>query len=318
MIRVCYWQGERVKTLSAADFSSLQQLQAKWVWVDFNEASSAQIRTVLDGVSGLGVTVSDHFLDHEINPRIEMHGEDTAVWSVRGLDARTETIDFGVIQLAFLWFGNILFTRHQVFSPSIDLRWTALMEGQGKVPASALEVGLVVCQTVFDRYVPIVRRLEARLDVIEDELLATSNDKLLIELTEYKTRLRKIRRNTTYHLQVFSVLAEGLPNKKPRALHGVRDTLDRIMNLSLTFHDMCGDLIDGYISLSSHRMNQIMKVLTMITAVFVPLGFLAGIYGMNFENMPELGMPNGYFVLLSAMACLAAGILLVFRIRRWF
>lgn len=83
------------------------------------------------------------------------------------------------------------------------------------------------------------------------------------------------------------------------------------------YYEICGDLVDGYISLTSHRLNNTMKVLTIITAIFVPLSFLAGVYGMNFENMPELGMRYSYFILLGVMGSVAVGMLLLFRKLRW-
>jgi magnesium transporter len=76
-------------------------------------------------------------------------------------------------------------------------------------------------------------------------------------------------------------------------------------------------MIDSYISIASHHLNQIMKVLTIITAIFVPLSFLAGIYGMNFEYMPELHTPSGYFILLAIMLAIATILLLIFRKKRW-
>jgi magnesium transporter len=97
----------------------------------------------------------------------------------------------------------------------------------------------------------------------------------------------------------------------------VYEHLERIASLSSLLHDLAADLIDGYISVASHRLNQIMKVLTIVTAIFVPLGFLAGIYGMNFENMPELHSPWGYYGLLSVMGLIAGGLLLVFKRKRW-
>jgi magnesium transporter len=72
-------------------------------------------------------------------------------------------------------------------------------------------------------------------------------------------------------------------------------------------HEICGDLINGYLSISSHQLNNTMRVLTVITAIFVPLTFIAGIYGMNFDNMPELHMPYGYFYTLGGMLVIAAG-----------
>ncbi len=83
------------------------------------------------------------------------------------------------------------------------------------------------------------------------------------------------------------------------------------------FYEICGDLIEGYISLSSHQLNLTMRVLTVITAVFVPLSFIAGLYGMNFEYIPELKFAGGYFVVLGVMIVTALGLLGLFRKKGW-
>jgi magnesium transporter len=92
---------------------------------------------------------------------------------------------------------------------------------------------------------------------------------------------------------------------------------ERVNSLTTLYYELASDLIDSYISIASHRLNQVMKILTIITAVFIPLGFLAGIYGMNFENMPELHSRNGYFILLGVMASIVLLLLFVFRKIRW-
>ncbi|WP_304440923.1 CorA family divalent cation transporter, partial [Oleiphilus sp. HI0132] len=78
-----------------------------------------------------------------------------------------------------------------------------------------------------------------------------------------------------------------------------------------------GDLIDGYLSISAHQLNETMRVLTVITAVFVPLSFLAGLYGMNFDYIPELKVENGYFYLLAIMLSLSTGLVYWFKRKRW-
>ena len=83
------------------------------------------------------------------------------------------------------------------------------------------------------------------------------------------------------------------------------------------YYEISGDLIEGYISLSSHRLNSTMKVLTIITAIFVPLSFLAGLYGMNFDNIPELHFHYGYFFVLGVMILIAGSMLALFRRMRW-
>jgi len=82
-------------------------------------------------------------------------------------------------------------------------------------------------------------------------------------------------------------------------------------------YEICGDLIEGYISISSHQLNVTMRVLTVISSVFIPLTFLAGIYGMNFAHMPELGVRSAYFILLSVMVAMALGLLVLFKRKGW-
>ena len=84
------------------------------------------------------------------------------------------------------------------------------------------------------------------------------------------------------------------------------------------YYDICGDLVDGYISISSHQLNITMRVLTVITAIFVPLTFVAGIYGMNFDYMPELHYRYGYFFILGMMAGIGGVLIWVFRRKGWF
>jgi magnesium transporter len=144
------------------------------------------------------------------------------------------------------------------------------------------------------------------------------------ELVSYRSRLRKLRRIFNYHERLSSqILQNGsvhLGSGNDESYHVRRDLYDRcerLASLCNMYYEICGDLVEGYISVSSHHLNNTMKVLTIITAIFVPLGFLAGLYGMNFENMPELGWKYAYFALLGVMAALAATMLLVFRRIRW-
>ena len=92
---------------------------------------------------------------------------------------------------------------------------------------------------------------------------------------------------------------------------------ERASSLASLYYELASDLADGYISITSHRLNQIMKILTVVMAIFVPLSFLAGIYGMNFENMPELQSESGYYILLGLMSSIVAILLLLFRKKKW-
>jgi len=95
------------------------------------------------------------------------------------------------------------------------------------------------------------------------------------------------------------------------------EQMERLASLSALLQELTRDLIDGYISISSHRLNNIMKILTIASVIFLPLTFIAGIYGMNFENMPELKSTYGYFFVIGVLITLAAGLLAVFKRMRW-
>jgi len=100
----------------------------------------------------------------------------------------------------------------------------------------------------------------------------------------------------------------------------LRDLYDHIIQASEAidlYREMIWGLIDMYMTIISNKMNEIMKVLTIIATIFIPLTFIAGIYGMNFKNMPELSSDYGYYILLSAMFVLFIFMLLYFRRKRW-
>ena len=97
----------------------------------------------------------------------------------------------------------------------------------------------------------------------------------------------------------------------------VYDHLQLISDLSETYRDMTSALMETYLSVQSNRMNEVMKTLTIFSAIMLPLSVIAGVYGMNFENMPELRTRNGYFVVLGFMALLAISMLIYFWRRGW-
>ena len=145
------------------------------------------------------------------------------------------------------------------------------------------------------------------------------------QLVLYRSRLRRLKRVFNYHRvmaeQIYEdggqYLGEGIEGELNHARRDLYDRCERLYSLSQMYYELCGDLVEGHISLSSHNLNQTMKVLTIISALFVPLTFVAGIYGMNFEFMPELGWRYAYFGVLGAMAIMMTSMLILFRRIRW-
>ncbi|MEJ2761552.1 MAG: magnesium transporter CorA family protein, partial [Gammaproteobacteria bacterium] len=178
-----------------------------------------------------------------------------------------------------------------------------------------------IVRTVIDRYTPIIMSLEERLEDLEDEMYGDPSDKLLAELGNYNSRLKKLRRIFGYQATVIGNLRNSgndfITDGNLHEFNDLHEQMERLSSLTALLQELAIDLMEGYISLSSHRLNKIMKVLTITAVIFLPLSLLAGIYGMNFEHMPELKSGDGYYVVLGSMAAITVGLLALFRYLKW-
>jgi len=240
----------------------------------------------------------------------------------RGIIQLDEHLVLTPQQIGFFVAERHLVTIHRGVSLSINRAWDELKEGQDRLDPGRL--ALQIIDYASDRYLQRILEFEAYLGEMEESLLNKPSDSVMTELVGYRSELRKLRRIFNYHNRlVEEILAEepaylGAGQEESRHLwRTLLDRCERLLSLTGMYYEICGDLVEGYISISSHELNTTMKILTIITAIFVPLSFLAGLYGMNFENMPELQFKYGYFFALAAMASTALLLIYIFKRKRW-
>jgi magnesium transporter len=290
------------------------------IWADFAGNDPLAERQVLDSCFGLHRLAINDALNVRHPPKIESFSDSVFIL-LKGLAAPSDEFEFLTIQLAIFVGRRFLVTRHSAHSPSIDMLQQEAEEDNSLLSGGPDGLALRLCRIMADRYTQKLLVLEPRLEDIEREIVAKPDDEMLAELIGYKTDLRKFRRVLVYHAQIFSELLKNPPAQIGTGrIHEIRDVYEqqeRASSLATLYYEVSSDLIEGHISLASHRLNNIIKVLTIVTTIFVPLSFLAGIYGMNFEYMPELKSRAGYFVLLGIMASIATLLVLTFRRRRW-
>jgi len=289
------------------------------IWIDMDHESAVAADVFVR--FGADAAVVEQSLAVRYPPKIEVISDDAVFMLLRGLDASSNSINFGTIQIALLVGERFLISRHSAKSPSIEKVQTQLESGSGQVGRRPGELALDIAEVMVGRYVPIVLNLEGRLESIEDEMFENPTDDLLNELLGYKRQLKKLRRIASYQVTLFErVRRDGhqLFAGLERHAAEIAEQFERIVSLSNLHNDLANDLMNGYLSLSSHRLNHIMRVLTVITCIFVPITFIAGIYGMNFEYMPELTSQYAYFGVLGFMAVVVVTLLIVFRRKQWF
>ena len=304
-----------------------EELLAAWqrepdsvIWANFTDNDPETEKQSLIKYFGLHPLAIQDAQRSRHPPKMEAFPDNVFIL-LKGLAARLEGFDFGTIQLAMFIGQRFFVTRHSGPSPSIAELWQKAAHDPSLLASGPDTLALRLCRIMVDRYVGLLLTLEPRLDDLEVVMAENPDDALLAELTGYKTDLRKFRRVLVYHVQVFSeLMRDRRPQIRPECAHDLRDVYEhqeRASSLASLYYEVSADLIEGYLSLTSHHLNKIIKVLTIVTAIFVPLSFMAGVYGMNFENMPELKSSLGYFVLLGVMATVVITLVLLFRRKRW-
>ena len=174
---------------------------------------------------------------------------------------------------------------------------------------------------VVDQYFLVLEKLGERIEVLEGKLLTDPGAATLQKIQKLKKEMLLLRQWIWPLREVISSLERGeFPGIQESTRIYLRDVYDhaiQVMDTVEIYRDMLSGMLDIYLSSLNNRMNAVMKVLTIIATIFMPLTFLAGVYGMNFKHMPELDWPWGYPLILIFMAFVAILMLTLFRRKKW-
>jgi magnesium transporter len=290
-----------------------------FLWMDVKGSQSDETYRVLESRFAFEEADLTDAMKDRHPPRFSGNAEQLFI-ILKPLDSDTHDLDFTTQQLSMFAGVNYLVTRHNHKATYIKALQGKLAQGK-TVITSPYQIFTMIAARMVSRYGNILLDLEQRLDVLEDELQQRPEEKMLHELIGYNTALRKMRRIMNYHLTVLARLQRHVSRQNLEIIQYDIDDIvidaERFKSLADLYQDVVNDLIDGYISLNAHQLNQVMRVLTVVTVMFLPLGLLVGIYGMNFEYIPELKSEYGYFYLLGFMATTVLTLVFLFRKKRW-
>jgi magnesium transporter len=181
---------------------------------------------------------------------------------------------------------------------------------------------------VVDAYFPVLEQVGEELELLDDEVLESPQRDTVSKIHGVKHRLQALRRAIGPHREAINaLLRDSADFVKPETAIYLRDCYDHLLRLSErveVYREQCADLMSTYLTMVSNRMNEVMKVLTILATIFIPLSFVAGLYRMNFNpelsrwNMPELTWIFGYPFALTVMAVMTGGLVLFFWRKGWF
>lgn len=249
-------------------------------------------------------------------PKSEMY-EKQYLYITRMTMLRSATSDLETEQVSIFLGKNYVLTLQERCGDVFDPVRQRIHAGLGAIRTSGPDyLAYALIDTVIDGYYPVLERIGERLERLEERALTRTNKETLREIYHTKRQLLNLRRAVWPQREaVNTLIRDESPLVGAQVRIFLRDCYDhtvQLIDVTETFRELCGNLLDLYLSSISMRTNDVMKVLTIMTTIFVPLTFLAGIYGMNFDNMPELRVRWAYPLLLAVMAIIGGGMIALF------
>jgi magnesium transporter len=323
---LCYSPDQLIEQ-PLTDVRELPALLARWpvVWINVEGLGDADL------IARLGETLHLHRLALEdvlnLHQRAKVEQYDTHLFIVAQMVAAGPPPEAEQVSL-FLGQNHVVTFQEGRPGDCFEPLRQRIRGAVGRIrQAGADYLAYSLLDAVIDGYFPILEVLGERLETLEEEILARPDRRTISTVHEVKRDLVALRRVVWPLREALNTLVRdesALVTPETRVY--LRDCYDhavRIIDFVETYRELGADLTDLYLSSVSQRLNEVMKVLTVFTAVFIPLTLIAGIYGMNFNtqaspwNMPELNWLCGYPFALSLMALVAGGLLLWFRRKGW-
>jgi magnesium transporter len=319
-----------VRTVAIDDLPALLADPKSIVWVDMLDPKESE-RKVLEDVFELHPLTIEDMLADAPTPKLEHFDRYIyAVWHalVPGWESQP---DFRLCDLDLLIGARFLLTSHNIELPSVtNARQTVLKRPEVMRRGPAF-VAYVIADVLAGRYLPLMAAIERDIDALEATIVREPGPHVLERIFALKDKLQRIRRVGAHQRDVLARMSRAAAHHEVEIVPAdvqpfFRDAYDdfvRVVDLNDSFRDLVGSAMDAYLGMQGHKLNEVMKMLTLISTIMLPLTFIAGIYGMNFDpefspfNMPELRWRFGYFGALGIMALTATLLLWYFRRRRW-
>ncbi|XID92772.1 magnesium/cobalt transporter CorA [Paenibacillaceae bacterium WGS1546] len=303
--------------LADVPLGRLADADIRWYWADFDCPSEEEARLLDDYFRFHPLAIEDclHLLQR---PKVD-HYEDTHFFVLHAL--HPETLKAEEVDMFLCPAGLVTF--HLNPSPEAEEAWRRMLDPEIRRNQDHHYAAYLIMDKLVDNYFPTLYKIEDQLNELEEQGENRANlQEMTEQIYDIRADLLRIRRTVMpmrdllYRILNSDKIA-GL--KRQYAYFGdIYDHLLKLTEMIESNREMTADLRDSYDSLRSYRMNSIMKTLTVMTTIFMPLTFIAGVYGMNFIHMPELEWPAGYYIVLGIMLAVGLGMFFWFKRKGWF
>jgi magnesium transporter len=286
-------------------------------WIDIDGIHDAHLIEVLGNKFGIHTLVLEDIMNSTSRPKVEFF-EDYMFVTLKMLELDAQSKNLNVEQLSLIVGDKFLLMFQERPGDSFNPIRDRIRTSKGKVRSKdAYYLAYLILDTVVDNYIGVSEQLAKRIDVMEQDVLKKSTEATLHQILALRKELLDFKRSIDPLKEAINTITRELDDEIAKYY---RDLYDHVIyeseNLAV-YREMLVNLIELYHSSLGMKMNQVIKVLTIITTIFVPLTFIVGVYGMNFDFMPELRWRYGYPTIIAGMLVLVIGMLIYFRKKKW-
>ncbi|MCC6746752.1 MAG: magnesium/cobalt transporter CorA [Deltaproteobacteria bacterium] len=325
-IRVFAYGPERLLEQVLTDPAELGAILAAWpmVWVDVDGLGDAHVISEIGKVFGLHPLAIEDVISGHQRAKVEPYGEHFFVVARMAMYEEALYTE----QVSLFLGQNFVVTFQEIPGDCLEPVRIRLRKGSGQIRSSGSSyLAYALLDAIVDGYFPVLERYSERLENLEDEVVSQPSAHVVPRIHQAKRDLLHLRRSIwPLRESLNSLVRDPTELISEHTRVHLRDCYDhtvQIIDLVETYREIGSGLLDVYLSSISNRTNDVMKVLTIISTIFIPLTFIAGVYGMNFDrsrspfSMPELGWYWGYPACLGLMAIIAAGLVAFFWRKGW-
>lgn len=226
-------------------------------------------------------------------------------------------------QLAIILLENTVISFQEPHGgDAFDIIRNRLRTAKGRVRKLGADyLAYALMDAVVDCYFTCIEKIGDKVEDIEEDIINASDKKSLLELYHLKREMIYLRKQVwPLRDMINNMIRSETQLINPSTdiyLRDLSDHVTRIIDTVETYRDLLSGIMDIYLSTNANKMNEVMKVLTIMSSIFIPVTFIVGVYGMNFENMPELKSQNGYYFVWGIMLSVIGGLLIYFKKKKW-
>lgn len=286
-------------------------------WVNVDGIHDASVISAIGKQFQIHSLVLEDVMNSTSRPKVEIF-DDYIFITLKVLEIKDVTKGLRMEQLSAVIGKNYLITFQENPEDSFEPIRERIRTAKGKVRTKdAYYLLYLILDSVVDNYIATSEKFSNQINLLEGIVLRKPNEQTQHKILGLRKELLGFKRSIDPLKEAINTIMREMDADISKYY---RDLYDHVIfeseNLGM-YREMLANLLDLYHSNLGMKMNQIIKVLTIITTIFVPLTFIAGIYGMNFDNMPELHTKNGYFIVLFIMFVLVLAMLIYFRKKKW-